>query len=77
MERAGGKVVQRMTVRGWFTKWLDEKVADGGIGENSRIAYSATIRHFLQNLEGVWKVGFGHAFGARQSRRSMSLLMAR
>ena len=28
-------------------------------------------------LEGVWKVGFGHYFAGRQSRRSISLLMAR
>jgi site-specific recombinase XerD len=50
MERAGGGRVRQMTVRCWFTKWLDEKVAEGGIGENSRIAYSATIRLFLQHL---------------------------
>ena len=50
MERAGGRVVRQMTIRCWFTKWLDEKVAEGGIGENSRIAYSATICLFLQHL---------------------------
>ena len=50
MERVGGKPVPQTTVRCWFTKWLDDKVAEGALSENSRIAYSATIRLFLQHL---------------------------
>ena len=50
LERIGGKPVQQTTTRCWFTKWLDDKVAEGALSENSRIAYSATIRLFLQHL---------------------------
>ena len=50
LERVGGRPRQQTTVRAWFTNWLDEKVAEGGIGGNSRIAYAATIRLFLEHL---------------------------
>ncbi len=50
LDRTGGRTMQRMTVRCWFTKWLEDKVAERSLSENSRIAYSATIRLFLQHF---------------------------
>jgi integrase len=48
--RTMGRSLSLETARSWFTKWLGEKTADGSLGENSRIAYGATIRIFLQHL---------------------------
>ncbi len=50
LERTMDHPVRETTVRDWFINWLAEKESDGSLSANSRIAYQASIRLFLQHL---------------------------